>query len=228
MQERGVIYTVWGNDPKFKRALDRSIASVKRHHPELPIEVLRLDASDPIKGLLEKARMADLSPFEETLYLDTDTVVLGRLDFAFEKARRFGLACAICECPWARRYGGVDGDLVEYNTGVLFFNKKAKPVFDAWQQLAPAIDSSIKHVGPKGEIVTMPFNDQAAFAKAIDDLDFRPFILPMNWNLRPVWQRAWFGPVRIWHDFAEVPDQVRRVSDSDSKDGAIIQFRNFW
>jgi hypothetical protein len=47
--------------------------------------------------------MAAMTPFEETLFLDADTVPLGRLDFGFEQAQRFGLACCICEVPWARR-----------------------------------------------------------------------------------------------------------------------------
>ena len=64
------------------------------------MEVFRLDADDPIKGLLQKSQMFQFSPFRETLYLDADTVVLGRLDFAFLKAQEFGLACCICECPW--------------------------------------------------------------------------------------------------------------------------------
>jgi hypothetical protein len=65
--------------------------------------------------------MMELSPFEETLYLDADTVVLDRLDFGFEQAARFGVACCICECPWARRYRGLpNDDGVEYSTGVLF------------------------------------------------------------------------------------------------------------
>ena len=107
MSERGVIYMVWGRGVKIERALERSRKSVAAVHPELPVEVIRLDdANDPCKGLLEKARMFERSPFHETLFLDADTVVLGRLDYGFRKAQDFGLACCICECPWARRYAG--------------------------------------------------------------------------------------------------------------------------
>jgi hypothetical protein len=91
MSERGVIYIVWGRDDKTERALERSRKSLKVIHPELPVEVFRLDVDNPIKGLLEKSGMFKLSPFRDTLYLDADTVVLGRLDFAFLKAREFGL-----------------------------------------------------------------------------------------------------------------------------------------
>ena len=227
MADRGALYCVWGKDPKVERALTRSIASLKQHHPELPVEVCRADATDPVHGLIEKARMFELSPFKETLFLDADTVVLGRLDFGFEKARTFGLACSICECPWARRYGGIEGDAIEYNTGVIFFTEAAKPVFDAWQRLAPEVDSSIKFVDPKGQIATMPFNDQASFARALDELELVPYVLPLNWNFRPIWQRSFFGPIRIWHDYSDVPSEVCRLADHYRKKDAIIQFHAF-
>jgi hypothetical protein len=73
--------------------------------------------------------------FEETLYLDIDTVVLNRLDFGFEMARKQNLACCICECPWARRYASIQG--TSWNTTpAFFFTKKATPLFDRWITLA--------------------------------------------------------------------------------------------
>ncbi len=73
---------------------------------------------------------------------DADTVVLGNL--SFDPARGCGLRLlerCICECPWARRYAGIQGEAVEYNTGVLFFSEQAKPVFETWARLAPQTDS---------------------------------------------------------------------------------------
>src|SRR5262249_10934835 len=76
------------------------------------------------------------SPFDETLFLDADTVVLDRLDFGFDQAQRFGLACSICECPWSRRYRGLPkDDGVEYNTGVLFFTRSVQALFSRWTRL---------------------------------------------------------------------------------------------
>src|SRR5438067_9971407 len=97
--QRGVLYVKWGN--RLDHALARSVASLKAVHPDLPIHVHELPVAS---SLLDKANMFDWTPFQETLYLDVDTVVLGRLDYGFERAQRHTLACAICECPWARRY----------------------------------------------------------------------------------------------------------------------------
>src|SRR5262245_11509367 len=129
---RGVLYVVWGD--KIESLLQRSIASVKAIHPELPIQIVRCVDETAYFALAQKSAMFTTTAFDETLFLDADTVVLDRLDYGFEKAAQFGLACCICENPWARRYETFQAkhDMVEYNTGVLFFSRAARPVFDAW------------------------------------------------------------------------------------------------
>lgn len=149
--------------------------------------------------LLEKSKMASLSPFESTLYLDADTVVLGNLDYAFERAEEFGLACCICECPWMRRYGAELGDLIEYNTGVLFFTNQSRPVFDAWQELAGVCPSQSHFVTDDGREFTMPYEDQSGFARAVRQCRCNPYVLPLNYNFRPGFHREFFAPLKIWH-----------------------------
>ncbi|MAH83959.1 MAG: hypothetical protein CBB68_06300 [Rhodospirillaceae bacterium TMED8] len=214
---RGVLYIVWGEfDTK---ALARSQNSLFDVHPELPFHVVELPDQST---LLDKATMLELSPFAETLFLDADTVVLGDLTYGFTQARRFGLACSICECPWARRYGGLEGEVVEYNTGVLFFTERAWSVFDAWKRCAYEIDSSIIfHNGD--ELARMPLNDQAGFAKAVDDTGFCPFILPYNWNFRPKWHKSWFGPLKIWHDYGDVPEVLLKHNAEQSELNSIVR-----
>ena len=221
---RGVLYMVWGQE--IEPILQRSIASVKQHHPELPIEVVRLDGhGDDPKLLLQKAQMAERTPFAETLFLDADTVVLGRLDFGFESAKRFGLACCICESPWARRYRGLGnaGEMIEYNTGVVFFTEAAKPVFDAWQKLAPEIDSA-SLFAKDGKPVVMPANDQASFAAAVERTGFSPFVLPLNWNFRYEFQKSFFGPIKIWHSYYNVPEVMTQLGDYYRKPDSVIQY----
>jgi hypothetical protein len=201
--------------------LERSIESLQNWHPELPFHVERLESG---ATLLDKARMFDLSPFEETLFLDADTVVLDRLDHGFEKAAQHGLACCICECPWARRFGGLKnaGDIIEYNTGVLFYTAKARDLFEWWIIHSNA-DSSIKFMTVDGQRI-MPRNDQCGFAMAVDASGFNPFVLPMNWNFRPIWHRSMFGPIKIWHDYSDVPQGIIDWNESQTADGAIVQY----
>jgi hypothetical protein len=218
MQTRGIIHVYWGD--KIEPELERSIESVKRHHPELPCRSFKLpnDAS-----LLDKAAMFAFTPFDTTLFLDTDTVVLDRLDFGFEKAERHGLACCINECPWARRYADIGGDQIEYNTGVLFFTKEAEPVFRAWESCARTIDSSILFRS-EGRNCILPHNDQAGFSQAIEETGVNPFVLPFNWNLRPAWHRSFFGPVKIWHDRSEVPMDLQRWNEEQRLESCIIRY----
>jgi len=219
--KRGILYVKWGPNNAI---LERSIESVKRIHPELPIHVHQLPDNST---LLDKAGLFNFSPFEETLFLDVDTVVLDRLDFGFEMAVQHSLACGICECPWARRYGGIKGDLVEYNTGVLFFTKAAQHFFDGWQRLVRTVDSSIKFYKTGGQLTVMPYNDQAGFSLALAESKVPPFILPFNWNFRPAWHRAWWGPIKIWHDYQPVPPDVAAFTEAQRKPEAIIQFIRF-
>ena len=119
---------------------------------------------------------------------------------------------------------GSEGEAIEYNTGVLFFGERAKPVFESWARLAPQLDSSIDFLGPQGQHLRMPYNDQCSFAAAIEETRFLPFVLPLNWNFRPQWYRSFFGPLKIWHDYAEVPPIFAEMCRYYDQPKAIIQF----
>lgn len=216
MISRGALYFIWGD---LERLLERSIASLKKHHPDLPIHIERLPDESTY---LDKVRMFEVSPFETTAYLDADTVILGNLDYAFEQAEQFGIACCVNESPWARRYDGLRdrGDMVEYNAGIVFFDKvKSKPVFDAWAACCYTLNSSSRFHTPEG-IKRQLCNDQAGMAKAIEDTGFNPKVLPHNWNFRPFWQRSYVGPLKIWHDYAEPPEHL--VKHSEKNQDAVI------
>jgi hypothetical protein len=217
VKERGVLYMVWGD--KVKAPLARSIDSVKEIHPELPIEIVEFSGG----GHANKSKMLDCTPFRQTLFLDVDTVVLGRLDYGFERAERAGLACCINENPWAARYRALEGDMVEYNTGVLFFTAAARPVFEGWAALRAEIDTTLTYL-KDGEVHQTDNNDQGYFAAAVDRTGTVPFVLPLNWNFRPRWHRAFFGPVKVWHDYAEVWPKLKQLNALYQRPGSLFSF----
>jgi hypothetical protein len=221
---RGVLYIVWGE--KIEPLLQRSMASVRKFYPDMPIEVVR-GVADPVRGLAQKSKMATQSPFESTLFLDADTVVLGNLDYAFERAEEFGLACAICECPWLRRYGKEEGDQIEYNTGVLFFNAKSRPVFDNWQELAATCPSRSRWLSSDGQLRGLEYDDQSGFARAVRKCGFNPYILPINYNFRPGFYRSFFAPMKIWHSPHEVPANLAELSAACESGQRPVQFLQF-
>lgn len=223
MQKRGVIYVVYGD--KAEKALERSMASVQKHNPSLPIKVVRFPPStDRLRGHQHKSSALQHSPFAQTLLLDVDTVVMGPLDFGFERAAVHGMACCINEAPWARRCvgSGVHPQAVEYNSGVLFFSRAAEPVLKRWEALAATLDSRMIH-SSWGYVAYQPYSDQASFARAIQDMDITPFVLPHNWNFRPLWHRTFYGPLRIWHSYADVPQLVDDINARYFNTGAPFE-----
>lgn len=206
-KRRGVLYIVW-NEDEIAPTLERSIASVRGLYPDLPIHVERLLG----EGLHQKSKMGSLTPFETTLYLDADTIVLGNLDFAFEKAEQFGLACCICEAPWMRRYDINEGDRIEYNTGVLFFTKLSAAVFEQWERRATSSPAASTWTMSDGLRRGLPDDDQASFARAIDATAYNPFILPLNYNVRPYFHREVFAPMKVWHSYDDVPPRLLEIN----------------
>ncbi|MBA7626392.1 hypothetical protein ES703_33840 [subsurface metagenome] len=220
-QNCGIFYAIWGNSEKIENSLKRSIQSVKKYHPYLPIHVERFEKENKIN----KTRMCDISPFEVTAFLDNDTVVLGKLDYGFQKAQQFGLACCINVNPWARRYSDerLHGDMVEYSSGVLFFTKKAKPVFNAWSDFFADVDASILLMRDE-QLCYFPVADQGSFALAIQKIGFNPFILPHNWNFSPRFHTHFFGPIKIWHGYDEIPKVLLDWNVEQSAENAVIKY----
>lgn len=207
--KRGILYIVWGD--KCEAILERSIRSVRRYYPEIPIHIERGDAKE---GLLQKARMGAVTPFESTLYLDADTIVMGNLDYGFEQAEQFGLACTICECPWLRRYGWDQKDRAEYNTGVIFFSRAAQELFSTWKRIAPTTPATSLYIDREGNSRCAQNDDQASFAQALLAAKWNPFVLPLNWNVRPHFHRRVFAPVKIWHEYREPPPELAVLNDA--------------
>jgi hypothetical protein len=148
---------------------------------------------------------------------------MGRLDYGFERAEQFGLACCMSENPWARRHRGLRdaGDMVEYHTGVIFFTRQAKPVFDRWCELAPTLDSVVVYSSQE-KLMRSPPDDQASFTLAVAECGFNPFVLPFNWNFRPCRHGRLYGPIKIYHDYPDLDENIRRWSDEQAKPNVIL------
>jgi len=202
------LYIVWGD--KADRLLRRSLAALEEVHPELPVEVVRLSRNDD--GFHAKARMFSLSPFSETVFFDADTVVLRRLDFAFEKAARFGLACCIAPMTWAAATGycSIESGTIMYNTGVIFFTERAKATFDLWEELSS---------GPQ----TSDYWDQGPFALAVERSGACPFVLPSNWNFTLQMHRLIVGSVRIWHGRLDPPHGIGNLDET-----RVFEVQQMW
>lgn len=188
-KDRGIVYVCWGN--AVENELQQSITSAERLG--LPVHVIRLDANCYHAA---KTCMYDRSPFETTLFLDTDTVVLDEMSYGFELAEQHALAIGLEPACYADRWPINDRQIVEYNTGVIFFRKceTLRNLFYKWEQNA----------------ALYPYSDQSSFAKTVVECGFNPAVLPPNYNYRGfgMGPTPFFGPIKLWHSREEVPDNV--------------------
>lgn len=198
---RGILYIVWGNYNKAE--LQRSIDSVVKFGYDYHVA----EIEDEGIGLAHKAKMYDLSPFDTTLFLDTDTVVMDNLDYGFYKAEKHGIAC--CIAPASSAYLAakeigmplLNNDTPQYNTGVIFFTKyhtyydyhdkhyDNHSLFENFRWCVHRWPQSLK-------------NDQPALARSIEMGDVNPYILPRTWNYRAKMRyeaKVTHGPIKILH-----------------------------
>lgn len=192
----GVVYMALGRR-HFLEAL-QSISSLRIFHADLPVTIFTDESDVGAPGVTcvamgdgrspFKQKIAALlrSPYRKTLFLDTDTLVVGSLGLLFRLLR---------ERPWciaeAPRFHFDDGAFIFdgfqspgiFNTGVIAFetNEPVQSVLDAW---ATSMASQ-----PDEDIRPGRFCDQWYFNKVVAASEayvaLRPVVLDnLQWNLR--------------------------------------------
>lgn len=217
MAQRGVIYLVSGVR-SYLAELQISLRSLRRHEPELPVTVFSRFAlpkrarcehrpfSSPEHPLKQKVLVLAESPYEETLFLDTDTTIFGPIRDIFAYLRDHDFAIAeICSpnllMPADRRAPGLP---VMYNTGVLLYRKTppVKKFFGKWTEAVLAQD-------PKdmwgGHNCDQHYFNLLVKAGAIADCGVRMAVLPNTiYNVRStiahlLKNNGQWPAVRIYH-----------------------------
>jgi len=157
MSERGVVYIAYG--APARRETEKSIKSLRRVHPALPVTVvsdahfgmgvnLRRVPERDMGGRWQKTRAYEYSPYELTLLLDADTRVHGTIDTGFAAlADGYELAVTASvnageRCLWhvaeADREAAFNlyeaDNLLAMQGGVIFFRKcrRVQRFFQAW------------------------------------------------------------------------------------------------
>ena len=213
---RGVVYGVSGL-PYAEETL-RSARSVRRWMPELSL-ALHIDAATldgvagPEAGLFDRVVRHDTfahhrsakftallaSPFEETLYLDGDTLLAGRIDELFELLGRFELAASHAPQRLHPRSLAVDlydlfppipAAFPELNTGVLPF-RRGEVVTQLFERWLRYFERSVAEKGYR--------MDQPAFRAALYESDVRFYTLTQEYNFRANAAMVLNGPVKIVH-----------------------------
>lgn len=204
--KRGVIYVGWNN--KYIVEAKKSAETVRKFcklptcllvdngtsedHLEIFDVVLKTDFK--LDWHHRKAEIYPFVPFEETLFLDTDTVVLNSLDDGFARLKRYDM----CMCldsyynlfeyyPKLQSDFSLPIDTPMYNSGVIFFkkNSKVEQIFKEWQISCEKYGKTIK-------------GDQGILSAIVAAKDVHLCSLPINYNFRGYWQFL-RGPIIIWH-----------------------------
>lgn len=147
---KGVLYIAF-NDVFVKECL-LSIESFKRYHPDIPIALFTdqkvensnidiLEIINP-KHIRSKVDYIGQSPFEKTLYLDSDTVIVHDVLDMFEILDRFDVGITH---DYARKrqnychikeYSDIPYSFSEVNGGIMAFNNsdRTKEFLKLWNQ----------------------------------------------------------------------------------------------
>lgn len=150
-QERGIVYIAVG--AAFVKDAERSARTAKRQHPDLPICLFSdVPSEDPVFDIWlevkDPHRRSKLdciirTPFAKTLYLDTDTRVVGSIAEPFGLLERYDFAACHVEnrhpvtSVTARlKADGVEPGFTGFNGGVFYYRMSdgVRRFFEAWAE----------------------------------------------------------------------------------------------
>ena len=219
---RGYLYIVAGGAHYFREALE-SIKSLKAVTPDAHVTVfLDRDFGDH-GGLIDNLEIREMdtsermydgkvhhiadSPYDRTIFLDSDTYILEPMTPLFDLLDTYDLA--MVQAPGATRgTRREDGTLIEghnlYNCGLMAF-KKSTPtlkLFRRWNQL---FDKQVPNTGFM--IGYSQRREQPAFALASYESDANIYTLNHCWNVRVRGPAHLLGTPKMLH--ARLSEQDR-------------------
>ena len=223
MVDCGVLYIAFGE--QYRHEALTSIASLRRFHPHLPcciitdsefgerptdVEVIlrEPEIEQPFRA---KPRYLRESPFDRTLFLDTDTTVVGAVEPLFYLLDRFDIGLHMH--PHYRTYGTYErgGYLSTANTGVVLFRRCAAvtEMFDRWLE---AFDREASAVQSR-------ITDDPTLMYAVYDTRVRLVPLPSAMNFLLQIPTVTASPIHIIHGRYPDPEGLARRIDQGRPSG---------
>lgn len=214
----GVIYNATG--AKYVVEAQTSAASLRATHPKLSIALftdqpLSVDGFDLVLPLAAKGnpfcnRIEAMrnSPFDKSLFLDSDTFICGSILDMFPLLDRFDLAFAAAPTRLKESDLAVLGEQMrkipptfpQPNAGLLLFRRSPEidQLWDVWESLFQR-DLTIAKAADYYEARFQGVNDQPALREALYDSSLRWTVLPPEYNCILSIPGQLHGPVRILH-----------------------------
>lgn len=115
----------------------------------------------------------DLSPFDRTLYLDSDTYIAGDVAEVFDLLDKFDLA--MCPSPKRTQVQVLPEPWYRFNCGVIAYRDttEVRSFLDRWNKIYR------QHLQERVDPI-----DQPSFAEALAETELRWFNLPRQYNVR--------------------------------------------
>jgi len=198
---RGVVYVAPRQDLLDEARI--SIRSLKRSNPGIHA-ILYTDLVDEEAGFdevrtppmcrtgyMDKVVAMPDTPYEETLFLDSDTYVVSSLEPVFDLLERHDLAAARSTGPVTVPTEGIPPAFAEFNTGVIAFrdNDAIRAFFDAWKREYKRLEDT-----------RVPrLTDQPAFRNALYRSGLHFYQLGAEYNCRIPFSGFLNAPVAVLH-----------------------------
>ena len=193
----GVVYIAKGGHKltDHMKELNYSVSSLKEVHPDLPVTLFtskdyEAKACNLFDKIIVRDKLADRekqnllpeSPYERTLYIDTDTKIIEPIDSLFGLLDRFDIAACIDHSRKLRKtaavwsaYDAVPASFSEFAGGVILVRKSAETdsFFELWR----------RNYKEWCEVSGLQ-NDQPSFRVSLWQSGLRVFVLPPEFNIR--------------------------------------------
>lgn len=184
--KKGILYLATGE--KYRSEALCSAEVVKKICPDLPIAIITDYASEPIDNMFsfvieleepsfsfrDKTWIFEYTPFNWTLFIDTDAYIMEPIDEIFDLLQNFDLSITIDAYGDNPPYCMAPSSFPELNTGVILFKKNRELIKlgSKWRENYDLIQ--------KKELPN--HSDQGAFRNALLESCLRFSILPNEFN----------------------------------------------
>ncbi|MWG33019.1 hypothetical protein [Halomarina oriensis] len=198
---RGVLYIATGPDHAREACL--SAESVKTAMPDVPVALATdqdvespsvdeyLDVPDPAYGFADKVYNLERTPFDRTVFLDTDTYVAHDISELFDVLDGFDVAANQFPSwsPGDEWTDDIPECYPEYSTGVLAYERSDRVwrFFEEWK-------TAFEDIAAQGET-----EDQYSFRRASYEGDVRIATVPANYNCIYWTLGTLAGPAKVFH-----------------------------
>lgn len=194
---RGILYIATDDEyleearesaARVSELMDHPIAVIAHRDVDDPVFDHVIIDDSPTETFAEKPRNFRRTPFDETLYLDTDTYLVDDVSELFDVLEGHDLAVAPSQSNDLVQ--GVPAPRTQYNTGVVSYgsNEAVREFFSNWERIYQEWHDE------RGIV-----EDQPSFLKAVYESDMDVFTLSIRYNIRLFSPGAIQGDAKIVH-----------------------------